>query len=158
MYLRGPTTDFKARKSRKLLIAIRKGLHTGLVSPPVLLELYYKISDSDNEANAKIFIESLLSIDGIKITEITEEMGMIAGEFYFKYNILPKRGLTEEEKRELKLPSACDCLIASVNKFMKKYREDTYVCTTDKKIQEIREINWEFSDIPTRTTITEPSN
>lgn len=158
LYLKGDTVDFKARMARRILAAVRKGMHTGLVSPPVLMELYYKISDKYNEVTAKDFIKFLLSTDGINIVEITEEMGMIAGEFYFKYNTLPKRGLTEKQKRDLDCPSACDCLIASINKYMKKYREDTIVCTTDNKLQQINEINSDFSNIPTRMTIEEPSN
>ena len=157
LYLKGDGTDFKTRMARRILTAVRKGMHTGLVSPPVLMELYYIISDKYGERNAKDFIKFLLSTDGIKIVEITEEMGMIAGEIYFKYNTLPKKGLTEGQKKEFKCPSACDCLIASVNKYMKKFREDTVVCTTDNRLQQISEINWDFSDIPTRITI-EPSN
>ena len=150
LYLKGDGTDFKTRMARRILTAVRKGTHTGLISPPVLMELYYKISDKYDERIAKDFIKFLLSTNGIKIVEITEEMGKIAGELYFKYNTLPKKRLTEEQKKKFECPSACDCLIASVNKYMKKYREDTIVCTTDNKLQQISEINWDFSDIQTR--------
>ncbi len=156
--IEGEEPDFKTKKARKILIAIRKGLHTGLISPPVLMEAYYIISDTYNESIARDFIKGILSTDGIFTVELSEEMGMIAGEFYFKYNTMPKSGLTEEEKKKLECPSACDCLVASINKYRKKYTQDTCVCTTDRKIKDISEISCDFYDIPTRITIEQPSN
>lgn len=146
LYLRGPKTDSFTKKSREILISIKNGKHTGVLTAPTIMELYYLISESDNNIVAGDFIKNLLSMDSMIPIDLTRDMGKFAGELYHKYNIIPKRGLTKEKKREFEAPSACDCLLASVN----KYLANSIVCTNDRKIKKMSEITSDFFRIDTK--------
>lgn len=111
-----------------------------MLTAPVLMELYYKLSDSDDQQTAKDFIRTILATPNIMPIDTTKDMGIFAGELYFKYNTSVKK-----LDPEAATPSACDCLIASVN----RYVDDSVVCTNDNKIKDLAEINSDFLGIPT---------
>ena len=105
------------------------------------METYAFASYSDNEEFAKKFIRNLLETKNIKTMVIDREMAEFAGELYLKYNVRARDKVPLDEER----PSACDCLIASVNKFL----SDSIVCTNDGKMQKIDEIDSDFYGIYT---------
>lgn len=142
LYLRNPVEkDKRVKKAVKILNSIIDGLHEGIITSPVLMEAYAIASYSDDEEFAKEFIKNILETNNIKTMVIDREMAEFAGQLYLKYNVIPKRKSPPEKD----CPSACDCLIASVN----KYHSDSIVCTNDFKMQQIDEINSDFFGIQT---------
>ena len=139
LYLRGDKRDNRTKKAENILFSIKKGINEGIMPAPILMELYYKITESDSESNAKAHIYTLLKIPNIlkncKKYPITHEIGIFAGFLYYKYNT-SKKSYYQTHINE-KPPSAVDCLIAS----MGKYIPNSIICTNDKRITEIEEIN-----------------
>jgi predicted nucleic acid-binding protein len=145
LYLRGPKSNFLTKKSRDILKSIKDGKHMGVIPVPTIMEITYLITESDNKIVANDFLKNLLSMNGVIPMDLTRDMGKFAGELYHKYNILPKRGLSKEDKLKLECPSACDCLLASVN----KYLSNSIVCSNDRKIKKMSEIKVDFLKIKT---------
>jgi predicted nucleic acid-binding protein len=140
-WFNNPFSDPKKNKASDILQSICDGKHIGILIPPVVLEVYYRISITDNEQYAKAFINSLLSMPNIIAIDITKDIGMFAGELYYKYHVLPKR----TNPSLTKIPGAVDCLVAATN----QYINDSLVCTDDGDIQNMSEIQSDFFNIPT---------
>lgn len=119
--------DIKRKdKATKIVAAIRKGRYEGILSPPVIMELYYRLSDNIGERNAVNFLKTLIAIPNMHVLSHTVEMGHTAGKFYYKYNTTS----TSQKK-----PSAVDCLIAG----MEPHLHSSRICTNDNKILDIVE-------------------
>lgn len=131
-----PYTNRKTIKSSEILQSICDGKHEGIIIPPVILEIYYKLSESDSEDYAKTFIETLLSMPNLYVIVLTKDIGMFAGELYLKYNVIPRQ--SDPTLRDT--PGAVDCLIAATNKFV----ENSLICTDDQDIHNMNEINSDF--------------
>ena len=144
VYLNNPfSTDPRTIKASEILQSICDGKYEGVLIPPVILEIYYKISQSDNEPYAKAFIKSLLSMPNLTAIGITKDIGMFAGELYHKYNTIAKQVNSSLTYRDV--PGAIDCLIAATQ----NYINDSLVCTHDGHILNMIEIQSDFLNIPT---------
>ena len=131
-----PYPSSKTQKAAKILQFISSGKYEGILIPPVILEVYYKLSESDGEIYAKSFIGSLLSMPNIEPIVITKDIGIFAGELYYKYNVVPRKSSSPPRKT----PGAVDCLLAATNKYVK----NSIVCTDDSDIHNMSEINSDF--------------
>ncbi len=126
-YASGPRSA-KRKKAREILDAIKNGRYGGIIPPPVIMEIYYQMSDVYDKETAKTILNKLISIPNMTLFPLTIEMGYSAGIYYYKYNTIS----TNDKK-----PSAVDCLIAG----MGHHIPDSIVCTNDNKILDIVEIN-----------------
>lgn len=135
-----PFTSRKTIKALEILQSIYEGKYEGIIIPPVLLEIYYKLSESDSEKYAKAFIQALLTMPNLYVIVLTKDIGMFAGELYYNYNVLPRQADPKADT-----PSAIDCLLAATNKFV----DSSIICTDDGDIHNMSEIASDFWGIVT---------
>lgn len=142
-FLNNPySNDSRTIKAFEILKSIYDGKYDGVLIPPVILEIYYRISQSDDEQYANEFIKCLLSMPNITAIGITKDIGMFAGKLYLKYNVEAKQVNSSLTYKDV--PGAIDCLIAATQNYIK----DSLVCTHDKHILNMIEIQSDFLTIP----------
>ena len=139
-WLSSPYSNEKSVKASEIFQSICDGKHDGILIPPVIMETYYKLSESDDEPYAKAFINTLLSMPNLYVVVLTREIGMYAGELYFKYNTTPKIA-----NPTFNAPGAVDCLLAATNNFV----DNSIVCTGDGHFRRMTEITSDFFGIST---------
>jgi len=136
-------TDSRTIKASEIFQSICDGKYEGILIPPVLLEIYYRLSQSDNETYANAFIKSILSMPHITAIGITKDIGMFAGKLYYKYNIVAKQANSSLGHKDV--PGGIDCLIAATQNFI----NNSIVCTHDRHISNMTEVQSDFLGIPT---------
>lgn len=133
-YSMGDRSYPSTKKAREILLSIEKGINEGIIPPQVLMELYYRISENSNVTTAQTLLKSILATPNLEVQPLTEEMGLFAGEMYYKYNICKKNYYNSIGKSP---PGAVDCLIAGMGKYVRK----SIICTNDDGIIGMTEIN-----------------
>lgn len=141
-WLRNPYNNHpKTIKALEIYQSIYDGINEAIIIPPIILEIYYKLSESDDENYAKAFIETLLQTPNFFVVPLTRDIGLFAGHLYFKYNILPKKANPSLKD----VPGSIDCLLAASNNFI----DNSVICTDDGDIKKMSEIKSDFLGIIT---------
>lgn len=135
-----PSRQNEFINSKRIIDSIKRGENKGLVPSPVLMEIYYRVSQIKGEDEGKKFTKWILSLlfRNFRIIEINREHGLSAGKLYFKYNFV----YLSVTSKWVRKPSE-DCLSA-VDALILAIAQTTTpssACTYDKDMLKVQEID-----------------